>query len=785
MLKQWCFYFHTVPSVNIQKIRKISFAILLLSVILLFTFSVLNFFFPLRCHVSYSTIVTDHKKQVIHAFLAEDDKWRIKAMPEEISPVLRKTILFKEDKYFYYHPGVNLFALMRAATLNILTQRRTSGASTITMQVARMLEPKRRTYIHKVIEMFRALQLEWSFSKDEILQLYFNLLPYGGNIEGVKSASLLFFKKEPSQLSLAEATVLCIVPNRPSSLRLGGDEKLLIRERNKWLRKFGMENLFDKNTIAESLEEPIEAVRTEAPKEAPHLAIKLRNKFPLPVIQTYLQMQMQMKIEKLLSDYTNSLYAAGIENASVIVCENSTGHVIAYAGSSDFYNYQHSGQVNGASAVRQPGSTLKPFIYGKCFDAGLLTPKTVMTDVPVNFDGFQPENYDEKFHGYVSVEYALKNSLNIPAVKALDMLDMENFIQLLKNCRFRQIEKDEKKLGLSLALGGCGVTLEELTALYAAMANKGMYRPLRYATAEAGDTLQVQILSESAAYMLTKILSASDRSDMPVAWSQSANTPKIAWKTGTSYGRRDAWSIGFNKKYTVGVWVGNFSGVGVPELNGASIATPLLFRIFNTIDYKSVNEWYAMPKECGIRMVCAETGHLPSEHCKSIVTDEFIPLVSSSALCEMQKELAISADEKISYCKNCQPATGYKKKVYTILSPEMQSYYEEQGIGYKQIPPHNPDCEKIFTDGGPGITFPVNGTEYLISKTSPEPLQLRCHTGSDVKKVYWYINNKLHSSTPSGKSVFFEPDEGKNKISCTDDKGRNTDIWITVKYVSL
>jgi penicillin-binding protein 1C len=767
-------------------------------------FLLLNYIFPLHDNIAYSTIVLDSKGEVIHTFLTKDDKWRMKTELKEISPVLRQTLLYKEDKHFYYHPGINPFAIGRAVVMNTLKLKRTSGASTITMQVARMLEPKRRTYFNKVVEMFRALQLEWKYNKDEILQLYFNLVPYGGNIEGVKSASILYFGKNPDHLSLAEVTALSIIPNRPSSLRLGINNDKIVSERNKWLKRFEEDQLFTAKEVADALDEPLNAQRHEAPKQAPHLAIKLKNNLQKDIIHTPLRMQLQLKTEKLVKDYVQNLKSLSIHNAAVVVLDNKTHEVISYVGSADFGDATDGGQVNGADAIRQPGSALKPLVYGLCFDHGLLTPKTIMTDVPVNINGFQPENFDLRFNGFVTVEFALENSLNIPAVKALNALGTEVMVQKMIDAKFKQINRDKKKLGLSLVLGGCGVTLEEMTALYSSFANDGLYHPpvyyyeqtntstpqrintsalSRVYTPSNSDT--VRLLSSSANFMITEILSRLARPDLPVNWEASMHTPRIAWKTGTSYGKRDAWSIGYNKNYTIGVWIGNFSGAGVPELNGANMATPLLFKIFNTIDYNSPNDWYNMPKECGIRLVCSETGKLPSDFCKHTVMDYFIPLISPAQYCDNMKEIPISADEKISYCKNCQPLNGYKKKWFKIIPPEMQSYFDEHRIAYENVPPHNPECERVFTEGGPVIRFPVNGTEYLIDKANPEPLQLNCDVTGDVKKVYWYINNRFLKQSDARSKEFFIPDEGKVKISCTDDKGRNTDIWIKVKYVKI
>ena len=750
---------------------------------LLLLFFLLNWFFPVPDKIEYSTIVTDNTGEVVHAYLTSDQQWRMKTELEEISPLLRKIIIEKEDKYFYHHPGINVIAMGRALIKNLFRMKRTSGASTITMQVARALEPKRRTYLNKSIEMFRALQLEWKYSKDEILQMYLNLVPYGGNIEGVKSASILYFKKNPDHLSLAEITALSIIPNRPSSLVIGKNNDLIVKERNTWLQKFANDKVFGEKEIKDALDEPLVAMRGTVPQYIPHLAFKLKTKGG-DIIKTNIEMNTQLKLEKLVEDYSRTLKLKNIRNASVIVLDNFTHKLVVYIGSADYTDTTDDGQVNGAAAIREPGSTLKPLLYGLCIDEGLLTPKMMITDVAVNYQGYAPENYDKKFNGYVSMEYALAHSLNIPAVKSLRTLGKDKLVQKLADCDFQQIKKDQKKLGLSLILGGCGATLEELTGLYAAFANEGVYIKPSFTQ---NDTLhkKIKVLSPAANFMINETLSKVNRPDFPLNWQSTEHMPKIAWKTGTSYGRRDAWSIGYNKHYTVGIWTGNFSAQGVPELSGANIATPLLFKVFNTIDYDSDQEWFIQPKDCDIRKVCSETGLPPDDFCTNIVTDYFIPLISPSRLCDNRKEVMVSADEKISYCQSCAPQNGYKKKLYKIISSDMQSWLAENKISYAVIPAHNPRCEKVFKDGAPLIISPANNAEYLISKKHREPLQLVCSVSNDVGKVYWYINNKFYKSGEAKTKLFFVPDEGPVKISCTDDKGRNRDVWIKVRFVNL
>jgi penicillin-binding protein 1C len=779
---------------------------------MLVLFLLLNWLFPLPDRIEYSTIVVDNKGEVIHAYLTRDQQWRMKTGLDEISPLLRKTIVRKEDRYFYYHPGVNPLAMLRALGRNILRMRRTSGASTITMQVARALEPKRRTYGNKLIEVFRAFQLEWKYSKDEILQLYLNKVPYGGNIEGVKSASILYFSKNPDHLSLAEITALSVIPNRPSTLVMGKHNDRIVAERNKWLRRWAREKIFTPKEIEDALAEPLVAVRGTVPTLVPQLAIKLK-KSGRDIIHTTIDLNEQLKIEKLVKDYSRTLTLNNIRNAAVIVLDNQTHRVVSYIGSADFHDSADGGQVNGAASIRQPGSTLKPLLYGLCIDAGLLTPKMTITDVPVNFEGYAPENYDQKFNGYVTMDYALGHSLNIPAVKSLKSLGKDVLIQKLALCGFRQVDKDRSRLGLSMILGGCGATLEELTGLYSIFANEGRWvRPV-YTTDDtavgagiaASATLRngwrpksgvipaggpggpggQRILSPAATFMINDILSKVNRPDFPVNWTSTVHLPKIAWKTGTSYGRRDAWSIGYNKRYTVGVWVGNFSGVGVPELSGANVATPLLFTVFNTIDYDDDGSWFSQPADCDIRMVCTETGLPPADFCSHLVTDYFIPLVSPTRKCDNMQEVFVSPDEKMSYCRMCLPESGYKKKLYKVVPPEMREYYEANRMAYTPIPAHNPACEKVFLEGGPVVMSPANGSEYLINRKDPEPLQLRCRVGNDVSKVYWYINDKFYKAGEAGGRQYFIPGEGPVKISCTDDKGRNRNIWIRVRYVDL
>ena len=752
---------------------------------------------PVNTNIVFAPEIEARDGTVLHAYMAKDEQWRLKTRLDEITPELKKAIIFKEDKHFYHHPGINLLAVGRALVSNIFHLKRTSGASTITMQVARMLSPKPRTYINKCIEMFRAMQLELHYSKDEILQLYLNLVPYGSNIQGVKAASLLYFNKTPDQLSLAEITALSIIPNRPNSLVMGKDNDRIVKERNKWLARFGEAKVFPTSTIRDAMQEPLTAHRHNAPNSVPQFALRMRRSYPGQLeIRSTLDEKMQEKSESIVTNYVNQLKLHNVNNAAVLIMDNRNHEVVTYIGSSDFADRFHYGQVDGVHALRSPGSTLKPLLYGLSFDKGAITPKTMIADVPISIKGYSPENYDRIFRGNVTAEYALSNSLNIPAVKLLDKQGVDNFINRLTQAGFMSIYQKRKTMGLSIILGGCGVRLDELTPLYASFANNGIYYPPQFILADStlaheknkdrvGDTdkKSAEVLSPAADYMLTKILSELHRPDLPNAFDEARGIPHIAWKTGTSYGRKDAWSIGYNKRYTIGVWLGNFSGAGVPELSGASTATPLLFELFNAIDHDAANDWLDAPKEVSFRLVCTETGKVPGEFCHSQVMDHYIPGVSSNEKCDHFKEIWVSSDEKYCYCTSCLPPNGYKTKLVPNVPPDLAAYYDGAHIAYQKLPPHNPACTRMFEGQPPVITSLTNGMTYLVADKEEQKLQLSCTTGNDVHKVFWYINDKFYQAADAKQKIFFSAHAQDLKISCTDDKGRNSNIRIKVKFI--
>jgi penicillin-binding protein 1C len=763
---------------------------------------------PLPAAPQYAPLVLAADDSVLHAYLNPTQKWRMKTELAEITPALQTAIIEKEDRYFRYHFGVNPLAIVQAAGRNLLGHGRTTGASTITMQVARLLEPKERTLGNKLCEMLRAVQLEAHLSKAEILQLYLNLVPYGSNIEGVKSAALLYFQQPPDYLSLAQIVTLAIIPNRPGGLILGKNNPQILRERNRWLAYFQRQKLFPAQDIADALLEPLNARRHPAPTLAPHLARRLVLASPgAALIRSTLRPATQAKAEDLARNYVRRLATLGISQAAVLVVNNKTHAVEAYVGSVDFEDPGAQGQVDGVRAVRSPGSTLKPLLYGLALDQGLLTPKTVLPDVPTNFQGFRPENFDKHCQGEVTMERALTYSLNIPAVRVLSELGVEHFTGTLRQAGFRQVARDAPRLGLSTILGGCGASLEELTGLYSALANEGRWSELKIkkeelkidakAQSQADKAKRPFLISEASAYLLTDILAQRTRPDLPLDAAASRHLPRIAWKTGTSYGRRDAWSIGYNRQYTIGVWLGNFNGQGSPALTGADVASPLLFDLFNALAYNGRAEWFAPPASLDFRLVCAETGLVPGENCPHQLLDYYLPGTSGGQRCQHLREVLVSADGQYSYCRACAPASGYRHELFPNLRPEVLAFRESQGLPARRLPPHNPACRLVrsaeasgatgATGYGPeaapllAITSPAAHAEYVLSAGEKQQLLLSCAAAGEVRQVYWYVNDRFLKAAPATARVFFRPPPGEVKISCADDHGRTVEVRVLVR----
>jgi penicillin-binding protein 1C len=605
-------------------LRKKSFLWGFLALIFIsFGLGLLDYFYPLNLtRFNYrSQVVLDEKEQLLSTLLSKDGYWRLPVQLEEVSPNYRRMLLAFEDKRFYYHPGVDPVALIRALRQWKIAGRVVSGGSTLTMQVVRLLEPRPRTFVNKLKECARALQLEYHFTKKKILEMYLTLAPYGGNIEGIRAASLSYFGKEPLHLTIAESALLIAIPQKPNFFRPDINPTQAKLHRDKVVLRMKEKGQLSSKEASEALEDALPSQKRLFPRHALHLAYAVANSKVVPtknlkkyifknnVLQENLQDKVvyhstlnlfyQKQLEEFL--FKEVQFLESNQTISAVIVDNRTHQIKAYVGSADFFNENRAGQVDMIRAIRSPGSTLKPFIYALAFDDGLIHPDTVIHDIPTAFGHYTPNNLKDIFHGTVTIRDALQQSLNVPAVALLDKLGPGRFSAHLGNLGIQlKFENENVNPSLPLALGGVGMSLYDLMSLYTALANLGQYRPLIIEKTEfenelhqemwakmqnhsAGihQTLKILMTPKTSSY-ITQILEEAPAPEGFVDGRAIART-SIAFKTGTSYGYRDAWAIGYTPDYTVGIWVGKPNGT--PSLNqlGRTHALPILFKVFNLL----------------------------------------------------------------------------------------------------------------------------------------------------------------------------------------------------------
>ncbi len=743
---------------------------------------ILSVLFPLPPLKPYSMVIYDRHGEFLQAFLTPDDSWRIRTSPASIPPKLKRIILEKEDRYFYYHPGVNPVSIIRAAWQNLTAGRTVSGASTISMQVARMLEPKKRTISNKLVETFRAMQLELRYSKDEILEMYLSIIPLGGNIEGLESAARLYYQTPLERLNIAHLLDLILIPNDPNDLRPDRNGRALFRERVRrgtgWIRT-GMLSASDSLVIFGT---PAEAERHPLPRRAPHFCLRVRDlSRDEDQVTSSLDLRLQQTIERLLTNHMRFWKPLGVQNGAIVVIDNRRNEIVGYAGSEDFGDTLARGQVDAVRALRSPGSTLKPFLYALAMDRGILTPKTRLLDTPYDVEGFLAENYDGSYSGMVTAEDALRRSLNVPMIRLLHHVGLAPLLEELRNAGVGSLDAQRERLGLSLILGGCGVTLEELTGAYSMLARSGWYSRPSFRVEHSGrDSLAV--ISPAAAYMITDILSGINRPDLPNNFESSMNLPLVAFKTGTSYGRRDAWSIGYSAEFTAGVWIGNVTNRGNPDLVGSTSAAPLLIDVFNSISSPHEKSIMRMPRDISVRPVCALSGQPATSRCPATIDDYCSRSNTLSAPCELHREYLLSVDGRYSYCATCVGNQPYTVAAFVDYPRELRTYWDNIGITYNVPPPHNPFCTQVHTVEGPTIVSPsADMTYFLLARN--QQMVLRASSPVEVTKHMWYVDDRYVGRYRAGEKVFITLHDGNHTISCLDDRGGMSTVSITIRQV--
>ncbi|MDR1614295.1 MAG: penicillin-binding protein 1C [Campylobacteraceae bacterium] len=730
-----------------------------------------------------STAIYDQNGALLRLTLAKDERYRVYTPLNKISNDLIKGVLLHEDKWFYYHFGFNPVSLIRGGWISYVKKGSKQGGSTITMQLARMYwKLNTRSVGGKFTQILRSIQLEVFYSKDEILEAYMNYAPYGRNIEGIGAASLIYFDKSPDKLTLPEALALAVLPQSPSyriDKNTGYVSEKLTKARDelfeKWCGVYGTDELTSALfRLPFSLRQP-----ENLPFRAPHFIEQLlKDDFNAGIINTKIDTTLDLKLQTLLEtqihSYINRNSNRGINNAAALLIDTKDMSVAAAVGSADYFNNDIGGQINGFNIKRSPGSALKPFIYALAIEQGLIHPMSVLKDVSTSFSSYSPENFDNRFMGPLSASQALIRSRNIPAVYLNNRLKKPNFYAFLKQAQISKMAS-ESHYGLALALGGGEVTMLEMARLYAMFANGGVMREIRMRKEQsAGD--DIELLSKETVFITLDMLSNMPRADSSAAEKQKL---PIYWKTGTSWGFRDAWSAGIVGQYVLVVWLGNFDNSGNPAFVGADSAAPLFFNIVNSL--QATQKLYDVNKIIpnGVKMVdvCLSSGDLVTVWCKRKGKSWFIPGVSPIKVDTVYRPVLIDKKTNLPVC-NGKKSANTKIEIYEYYSSDILDIFKHAGLP-KREPPSMEHCKQNFDLNigiNPSITSPLKNTIYTIRKENEakERIMLSAVTDANVKMLYWFANDEYIGSSEQSKSIFWLPKKsGRFEIRVVDDHGRS------------
>ena len=711
----------------------------------------------------YSTVVTDRNGQLLGARIADDGQWRFPpgdSLPQKFVAAL---IEF-EDRTFYHHIGVSPKALVRAAVQNIQDGRVVSGGSTITMQVVRLSRQKPRTVWQKVVEIFMATRLEARYSKEEILRLYAAHAPFGGNVVGLDAAVWRYLGNDGSELSWAEAATLAVLQNAPSSIHLSRNREALLAKRNRLLRRLCERGYLSESECELSEEEPLISEPYPMPQYAPHLVEHYNATRHGERIRTHIDLPLQKRLEEVAARWCRELSAEGVNDLSAVVVDVRSGEVVAYCGNSDMSREREGRWVDIARAPRSSGSILKPLLYCAAIQDGILLPQMLLPDIPTDFGGFAPKNFDGTFAGAVPADEALSLSLNVPNVHLLKEYGTMRFAELLKTAGLSSLDRPGRRYGLSLVLGGAEVRLLDMVQLYADMSAR--YQNI-------GDSTRLThfpFADRTALYATFEAMRNVNRPDQ-MDWRRATSTRQIAWKTGTSYGSRDGWAIGVTPEYAVGVWAGNANGSSAPNLTGARSAGPVMFDLFNLLP---ATGWFVEPAaEDGITVtLCSHSGHIAGRNC----TETEQALVSRNAL-------------KSRSCPYCQEVVGgngadsHEVERRFVLPPVMEHYYRQSHSSYQSTALAGAqtvarvDVQSmrfIYPTDGCVVSLPVQGDGTRAA--------LNCSVAHNdpSAEIFWHLDNSYIGSTKDIHQMSVQLSSGVHRITVVDSSGHEQSVTVIV-----
>ncbi|MDR2384800.1 MAG: penicillin-binding protein 1C [Tannerella sp.] len=761
---------------NVGEYFKIRYFVILLIVYL--------FLLPCKLFdVPFSTVVTDRNGELLGARIADDGQWRFP--PNDIvSEKFEQCLIAFEDRYFYYHFGINPLAVLRALKQNIKAKRAVSGGSTLTMQLMRISRGGRRTVSEKLIEMILAIRVECRYSKKEILTMYASNAPFGGNVVGIEAASWRYFGHPADDLSWAEAAVLAVLPNAPAMIHIAKNRPLLLEKRNKLLKYLYEKGKMDKTDYHLAVSEELPAEPLPLPHIASHLVtgyyLKNRGQKTVSSIDKNLQISVENILERRHSDFLRR----DIRNIAALVIDIRTNEVLAYCGNIKPGKNKQGDQVDIIRSPRSTGSILKPFLYYAALDEGLILPHTLLPDIPFSIDGFSPQNFNMQYEGAVPASQVISRSLNVPSVFLLKEYGVPKFYDFLKRAGMTTLRRPASNYGLSLILGGAEATLWDMSFMYSDMA-----RALLGADqiAESAHNIQRQNMKRGgffkpgAAWLAFDAMKEVNRPE-EIDWHYIPSMKTVAWKTGTSYGFRDAWAIGVTSRFVVGVWAGNANGEGKPELVGARTAAPVMFDIFNIL---SSSEWFRKPENEFLEVeICKKSGRLKGRFCDETDTVLSLPGGLKTESCPYHTIISLTDDERYRVYENCVSYhQNIIKKKWFVLPPVWEWYYKQHHPDYKMLPPFMKGCEDDMKSPMQFI-YPQRNVTVRVPKqldgSEGEITFELAHSNSNAT-VFWHLNDEYAGTTQHIHKLTLLPAKGKHTLTAVDNDGMTVSIRITVE----
>lgn len=746
-----------------------------------------------------STVVKSREGIMMGARIADDGQWRFPKM-DSVPTRFETCILHFEDEYFYSHPGFNPVSMSKALYQNLTTDKR-RGGSTLTQQVIRLSRKnKARSYFEKVIEVFMATRLEARHSKKEVLNYYASYAPFGGNVVGLETASWRYYGIPASELSWGQSAALAVLPNAPSLIFPGKNEAILKKKRDRLLLKLFQKEIIDQTTYELAVAEDLPGKPLPLPKTAEHFTERVRREFPQQVVTSTIDIHLQRNLNAIVKDHHLLLKQNEINNLAVLILDVNTKEVLGYVGNAPTTK-ENNNYVDIITKSRSTGSVLKPFLYASVLHSGELLPNALVSDIPTVINGYTPENFDNKFNGAVPASTALSRSLNIPAVRMLRKYGLPRFYNTLQELQFTTIKQPADYYGLSLILGGAESSLWEVTNAYAGMAStlnffnasSSEYRPNEFATptfikdapVNFGNTQYVpSVFNAGAMYHTFTALQKVNRPQGEENWNFFSNSQPIAWKTGTSFGFKDAWAVGVTSQYAIGVWVGNADGEGRPGLTGIQAAAPVLFDV---LDILPKSDWFAMPYDELIEAeVCSKSGYLKGLHCDTVETSWIPKEGVRSASCPYHKQVFLNKSESQQVNSSCYSLLEMQQKDWFVLPPVLEYYYAPLHPEYKILPAFKGDClqegeskmQFIFPKKNEHIVLPRNFKETLN-----EVIFTLAHRAPETK-VFWYLDEQLIGETETFHEIAVAPTPGNYLLLAVDEEGNEVKQWVEIAMAS-